>query len=525
MSSRRVLVVDDDPLIRETLGDVLHQQGFEVAGAGSAREAADQLRSFAPEVAVVDLRLPDLEGGELLRRLRREAPDTEVIVLTGHATLGSALEAIQEAAFAYLLKPADPEHLVGIVRRAMELRALREENERLTGALQARIEEVQSTQDKVLQAGRLATLGVLVSEVAHELNNPLNVILGFSDLLLENPGDQDAVTEAAQIISQSATRASATVRKLLGLARSRPSQREMVDLEALAQSAIQWREHNLQLSRIEVGLDVEPGLPLVECDRHQIHQVLTNLLLNAEQAIVEGGTIQVRLRRTPDPAVEVSVADSGPGVLPGDLERIFRPFFTTRKPDEALGLGLSICASIVGNHSGTIQARNRPEGGLEVAFTLPLESAPPAMLPEGDSAPGAHLPPGVRVLVVEDDPLGAELVSRYLARNGMEVQVARSGEEGLRNLEEAAFQAVVCDVRMPGIGGEGFHRQLVERDPDLARRVVFVTGDVLSPRAESFLRESGCRHLVKPFSPQELLEALEECLAVPRSPDAGSLEP
>lgn len=512
MSHGKVLIVDDDPMIREALGDLLTDRGFEVGGAATGQDALERVRAEAPAVAVVDLRLPDVSGTELLRRLRRAAPDTEVIVLTGHASLGSALEAIQEAAFAYLLKPADPEHLMTMVERAAERQRLRRENQELTGQLQSRVEELHETQDKALQAGRLATLGVLVSEVAHELNGPLNVILGFSDLLLENPQDPVAVAEAAQIISESATRATSTVRKLLAVARARPPRREMVDLKVLADSAISWREHNLRLSQIEVSLEVPPGLPPVECDRHQIHQVLTNLLLNAEQAIGSAGSIRMRIRRLPEDRVQVSVLDSGPGVPEDDLQRIFRPFFTTREPQEGTGLGLSICASIVGNHNGSITATNRAEGGLEVSFELPLEISARPGSSEQEAAPATHLPSGLRVLVVEDDPLGAELISRFLSRYRVEVQVARSGEEGLRHLEEGHFQAVVCDLRMPGIGGEGFYRQLQSRDPGLARRVVFVTGDVLNPRAEAFLRESGCRHLMKPFSPQDLVEALDDCL-------------
>lgn len=512
MSDGRVLIVDDDPMIREALGDLLTDRGFQVGSAATGQDALARVQVEPPEVAVVDLRLPDLSGTELLRRLRRAAPDTEVIVLTGHASLGSALEAIQEAAFAYLLKPADPEHLMTMVERAIERQRLRRENVKLANMLQSRLEELQETQEKALQAGRLATLGVLVSEVAHELNGPLNVILGFSDLLLENPQDPTAVAEAAQIISESATRATSTVRKLLAVARARPPRREMVDLRALAESAISWREHNLRLSQIDVALEVAPGLPAVECDRHQIHQVLTNLLLNAEQAIGSGGSIGVRIRQVPRDRLEISVLDSGPGVPEDDLQRIFRPFYTTREPQEGTGLGLSICASIVGNHNGAIEARLRPEGGLEVSFELPFESAVRQGSTEQEATPPTHLPSGLRVLVVEDDPLGAELISRFLARYRVEVQVARNGEEGLRHLEEGVYQAVVCDLRMPGIGGEGFYRQLQTRDAGLAKRVVFVTGDVLNPRAEAFLRESGCRHLMKPFSPQDLVEALDDCL-------------
>lgn len=208
----------------------------------------------------------------------------------------------------------------------------------------------------------------------------------------------------------------------------------------------------------------------------------------------------------------MEVLDIGPGVSEVVLPRIPRPLSTTRGPQTGAGLGSSVSASIVANHDGTVTARNRPEGGLEVSCELPFESGAAGAAGGEGAAASPRLPSGLRVLVVEDDPLGAELIARFLARYGVDVQTARDGEDGLRRLEEGRFQAVVCDLRMPGIGGEGFFRQLQARDPELAGRVVFVTGDNLNPRAETFLGQAGCRHLMKPFSPQELVDALEGCL-------------
>ncbi len=510
MSRANILLVGSN-LSEEAWERLLAARGHQVVVLDPGTAITDSLRSDPPDLVIVDGRVTAAAQAALIRDLRELSPRMEILVLEEHGE--PCLEEVGAQAFARVPRPVPPELLSMLVDRALERRRLLGQNSQLAAALQERLKEVQQTRDRALQVGRLATLGLLMADVALELNNPLNVILGFSDLVMENPDDGTAVAEAAQILSESANRAAATVRKLLALARARPPQLEQVDMRALAESAIGWREHHLQLNQIKVSLDVAPGLPPAECDRHQMHQVLINLLLNAEQAVGTQGTIEVRMRRGSGDTVEVSVADSGPGVPPEDLGRIFQPFFTTRRPQEGVGLGLASCASIVEGHNGSITARNRPQGGLEVTFVLPLEAAREAEDRGDEVASGTRLPEGLRVLVVEDDPLGGELLCRYLSRFQVEGHVSRSGEEGLREVETGGYHAVICDLRMPGIGGEGFFQRLLEKDESLARSVIFVTGDVLNPRARTFLQESGCLHLTKPFSPRELLEALDHCLS------------
>jgi len=497
---------------------LLTDRGFEVGVVADPGELSVDPESDPPDLLLISSGEWDAARAGL-NLLCRYSPGTEILVLEEPGEYCPQEDVTR--VFARIPRSVSPESLSILVERALERRCLVDQNARLTSSLRERLAEVQQTRDRALQVGRLATLGLLMADVAHELNNPLNVILGFSDLVMENPEDGPAVAEAARILSDSANRAAATVRKLLALARARPPQLERVDFRAMAQSAIGWREHHLQLHQIQARLEVDPHLPPVECDRHQVHQVLINLLLNAELAVGSRGTIDVRIRPGAGDSVLVSVADSGPGVPPEDLARIFQPFFTTRAPQDGTGLGLASCLSIVEAHNGTITARNRPQGGLEVTFQLPLEVSREAEDEAGDVATSWRPPEGLRVLVVEDDPLGGELLSRYLARFQVEVHVARSGEEGLRELEAGDYQAVVCDLRMPGIGGEGFYERLRDRDQDLSRCVIFVTGDVLNPRVRTFLEESGCPHLTKPFSPNELLDALDHCLSGPRASAAA----
>jgi len=512
MSIARILWVGCSSPEEGSVAETLSARGYKVTSVQGPEAGLRTLQAQSHDVVVAVGRGGDPALPGFLRQLATMEPRLAVILVTTDSS--APPQDVREALFAWLVDPVDPDQLEHLVERGAEVRRLLAQNARLATSLAARLEDLQQSREKALQAGRLATLGLLMADVAHELNNPLNVILGFSDLVMEAPHDGQAVAEAAQILSDSANRAAATVRKLLAIARSRPPQLEMVDMRAMAQAALDWRQHHLQLNEIRVSLEVEPDLPPVECDRHQLHQVMINLLLNAEQAIGSQGEIGIRIRGIPEDRIEVSVSDSGPGVPPEDLGRIFRPFYSTRLPEEGTGLGLASCASIIEGHNGAISARNRPEGGLEVVFFIP-KLPPHQEGPEGEeSGPDlqARLPKGLRVLVLEDDPLGGELLFRYLARVRVQAQVCKSGEEGLRALEAGTYHAVICDLRMPGIGGEGFFHRLREREPSLARCVIFVTGDVLNPKAERFLAESGCAHLIKPFSPQQLLEALITCL-------------
>ena len=194
----------------------------------------------------------------------------------------------------------------------------------------------------------------------------------------------------------------------------------------------------------------------------------------------------------------VTVADTGPGILPQHLGRIFEPFFTTKGQGKGTGLRLAICERIVEEHGGRIGVTSQP--GIGATFTVELPEGGGTMGP-APAAVEQEAPqrPAVRVLVVEDEAVVGDLLEEFLRVDGHEVDRATDGREALERVRGAAYGLIVCDVRMPDVDGPAFYRELAAIDPGLAQRVVFVTGDVMSPETRRFLAGTGLRHLEKPF--------------------------
>jgi len=228
-------------------------------------------------------------------------------------------------------------------------------------------------QAKLAHSERMATIGRLVSGVAHEVNNPLAAILGFTDLLLENPAVPPAAREDLQIILQETQRTKAIVQDLLSFARQRPVKRELVQLNSVLKQTTKLRSYDFLSHGVEVMESYDPHLPTVFGDAQQLQQVFLNLLNNAYDATEESGRrgeIHLETRQTGD-AVEVTIRDNGTGIV--DVERIFDPFYTTKQPGKGTGLGLSICYGIVRAHSGEIQCwSNADRRGSTFSVRIPV---------------------------------------------------------------------------------------------------------------------------------------------------------
>lgn len=378
-------------------------------------------------------------------------------------------------------------------------------------------------ESELAKAERLALVGQLVAEVAHELNNPLTAILGFSEALYAKAGLGPMRQNLERVVHQ-AHRCRSIVRNLLSVVRQHAPGREAVSLNELVSQAASLLHYQFQVGGIRLVTTLEPDLPPVLADRHQIQQVLMNLLTNGFQAlrVAGGGAITVRTcsegRR-----VCLAVEDDGPGVPEELIPRIFEPFVTTKPEGSGTGLGLSVSRGIVQQHGGTISVANGPEGGA--VFTLEL----PAVAAEREPAAGATSPltrsgqdmtafHGARVLVVDDEDALRWLISEVLTAEGLVVEDTSDPHRALELVAERDFDLVISDLRMPGLSGEEFYARLGEIRSDLARRVIFVTGDVASDSAHRFLSQANVPTLEKPFAIQELADRVAEFLAAHACP-------
>jgi signal transduction histidine kinase len=379
-------------------------------------------------------------------------------------------------------------------------------------------DETREIYHQLLQAEKMAALGQTISGVAHELNNPLATILSWSERLTQKTTLESSVRRGLEIIFSESERAARIVRNLLTFARKRQTTRAMVDVNQVIRETLALRAYEQRVTNITIIDALAAGLPHVFADGHQVQQVLLNLIINAEQAMLSAngrGILVVRTWHDADhESVVLEINDDGPGIPDEVQPKIFDPFFTTKDVGKGTGLGLTVAYAIVQEHGGRIRLESPPGGGASFYVEFPVSGAklsePPASRRRpvpGDGVPGAS------ILIVEDEAPLALAVSDALREAGYTVEHAGDGEQALERLRKKTFDFVICDLKMPRLDGKAFFRALTTTMPRLTRRVLFVTGDVAGTDAESFLEQSGCRWLAKPFRLADLLRAVKEGLA------------
>jgi two-component system cell cycle sensor histidine kinase/response regulator CckA len=372
---------------------------------------------------------------------------------------------------------------------------------------------------QLLQAEKMAALGQTISGVAHELNNPLATILSWAERLAQRKTLEEPVRRGLETILGESERAARIVRSLLTFARKRQTTRAMVDLNQVVRETLALRAYEQRVSNIVVIDALAAGLPQAFADGYQIQQVLLNLIINAEQAMLSTNGRGVLVVRTWHDAEEESLVleinDDGPGIADDVQPKIFDPFFTTKEVGKGTGLGLTVAYAIVQEHGGRIRLESRPGVGASFYVELPVGGArltPPAAVARSQSQRGLEAVAGASILVVEDETALAAAVTEALRDAGYTVERAADGEEALAKVKRQAFDLIVCDLKMPRLDGKTFYRALAAA-PGHPGRVIFVTGDVVDAEARSFLEESGCRWLAKPFRLGDLLKAVREGLA------------
>jgi two-component system NtrC family sensor kinase len=370
-------------------------------------------------------------------------------------------------------------------------------------------------QEQLVQSEKMSAIGQLIAGVAHDLNNPLASVVGFADYLVEEGRAPDDLKEPLEAIRQEAERAAGIVHNLLNFARKQETQRHPQDMGAILESTLALLRNELMASKLDAELHIAPELPPVEVDRTQMQQVFVNLLTNALQAMRSSGRgtrISVRADRWLD-GIAVTVSDDGPGI-PGEIrERVFEPFFTTKAEGGGTGLGLSISQGIIKEHGGRIVYQPAPDGGASFRVELPGGAGGAA-----PDEPTVREAPNLRILVVDDEPHILHYMVATLEAWGHAVEVAHDGRAALKAVNAAPFDVIITDLRMAEVGGREFYDALVRERPELARRVVFATGDTVREDVVLFLETTGRPLLRKPFTLKELRSVLALSGTSPRFP-------
>jgi len=371
--------------------------------------------------------------------------------------------------------------------------------------------ELRRQREALYQTEKLTTMGTVLAGVAHELNNPLTAVTGYANLLRQDLAGTPSATRAENI-AHAADRCASIVRNFLALARKYPPERQPVRLNDIARDAAELLAYHLRVDGIEVKLDLEEGLPVLWADPHQLHQVVVNLITNARDELRKARPPRrLTLRTRADNArgrVAVDVEDTGPGISEEIRDRIFEPFFTTKPVGQGTGLGLSLCHGIVEGHGGTLSLVSEPGAGAIFRVELPVVAPPPAT---GKNAPETTpAVTGKRILVVDDERLVLQLLGEMLGADHHTVDTVGDGTQALEVLRETSYVLILSDVRMPYLDGPGLYRALERRLPDLCRRFVLMTGDVLSAEIQTFLEQTGVPGLSKPFDRGEVRRVIQQ---------------
>ncbi len=367
------------------------------------------------------------------------------------------------------------------------------------------------------RADRQAALGQLVAGVAHELNNPLGVISGCSQLLAKRQDLDEATRQELQRIRTHSDRATRIVRDLLAYARPRPPERVAVDINQLVTSVMQTLAPELVAAVACVDLHLSPKPLLTNADVNQIELVLIHLLSNAIQAVADrpGPRWVTVVTEETVSSVRIKVADNGAGVAPEVVQRIFDPFYTTRPVGKGKGLGLTIANAIVNEHRGTLWVESSPAKGATFCVDLPpLENEPiaPANGLVQRVEPVAAQNRVRSLLVVDDEPGMVAVLEATLAGDGYRVDTAADGREALQKISSGQYDLILTDLRMPVMTGNELYEALARHRSPLAKRMIFVTGDTVSTDTRTFLESTGNHWVSKPFRLAEITDTVAAAL-------------
>lgn len=512
-----VLIMDDSPLMVEMLSSIVRSMGLRVIEAYDGQEALERLKATPPDLVLLDVNVPGADGFQICRQIRTIYRDSHVpvIFVTSDKGLDSQLQGYESGADDYITKPVVREHLIAKIHAQLRVKTL---HDRLQTA-NAKLKQAQQT---AMRSERLKAIGQLAGGVAHDFNNVLSSILGHAQVLLAKSPPAE-IEHGLRAIESIVDEGADTIRRLLFFTQPAPGGEGIgeIDIAELLEDCLnltraRWKDQaDKQGVHCHIERQLEPGLTLraVAVD---LREVFTALILNAVDAMPQGGTLTLSAQRRGDREILVEVQDTGVGIAPDVQRQIFDPFFTT-KPESGAGLGLSVAHGIVTRMRGRIEVVSKVGAGSTFRVALPLPAAPVTAVTPVPRANDRQRQPSV--LVIDDEPHIREVFSEILADQSYEVVTAADGEAGLAHLQARDFDVVITDLGIPGISGWEVARQVKKMRPDV--KVVLTSGWGNDLDSETVDRTHIDAVLPKPVS----LRALLDCVsAMVQSPAAAAAE-
>jgi PAS domain S-box-containing protein len=373
-------------------------------------------------------------------------------------------------------------------------------------------------EQQLLTSAKLASVGELAAGVAHEINNPLTGVLGYAQLLASRQDIPQDIKHDLDVICQESQRTVRIVQNLLRFARQHKPDRTLTDINELIERTLELQLYKLTTSNIKLTTKLAEGCLWVVVDYNQIQQVILNIVINAMQAITEvrhKGKITVTTG-IDNSQVRISIADNGPGIAKENITKVFDPFFTTKPVGSGSGLGLSVCHGIIAEHGGKMYIESIKGGGATFIIELPAAPEDEAVVKEKivikKKRPRRRRKVEKSILIVEDEPVICDILVRVLSEENYQVDIASSGKEALRKLKKRVHDLFIVDLKMPEMSGRQLYKIMKDKHPNAADRVVFITGDTVTPETQNFLTATGRPYLRKPFDHKELIKMVDDAL-------------
>jgi len=501
----RVLIADDEVNIRRAISFILGKE-FEVTAVESGDKAYETIQQGCDyDVVSLDLQMPGMSGIEALRAIKAHKPDVEVLIITANSDLDSAKEALKLGAYDYIDKPFKKKELRDAIRRGVERRS------RVIASEEAR-ERLEFVKAQLMQSEKFAALGQLIAGVAHELNNPLAAIMGYSELLLLSEHPSELTRDYLEKVKQSAELCKDIIQRLLSFSRKQEKKREFCQMNAIIENTLELKKHDFKKDGIQLVRDLAGRMPGTMAGISELQQVFLNMINNAHQAMKEHSRVRtLTVKSEFDHAlIRIRFEDTGPGIPKENLQKIFEPLFTTKEEGKGTGLGLSICYEIVKAHEGSIYVASEPGKGASFVIELPIveqRGQAAGMVSHPDRDWTAH-----HLLVLDKEESSRDVLTQMAKNLGHHVDVADNTLAGRQKILNGNYDVIISNLDMPELNGEQLYEFIKQVKPELASRIILVIGGIISDDIKESLEESDTPYIMKPFGTDDIQKALNKVL-------------
>jgi CheY-like chemotaxis protein len=525
-----ILLIEDEVNLRHNLTVLLEGEGYRVVSVEDGAEGICKLQEEPFDLVITDVVMPEVDGFKVMEYLRDYAPDVVAVTITAYASTESAIEALRRGAYDYLAKPFDVDLMQMVVKRALEKARRQKEFHQYMGELERQveehtrnlveakihleqsIEELRATQEQLVQTERFRALGEVTTSVAHDLGDSLAMIVGFAHVLAETAPADGQMKAQLEHIGEVARGCHEIVKGLINFPWKPATEKVQTHLNAVCEEMLAGLPYQTDLSHIIIERRLDSSLPPIMADPHQLLQAFTNIALIGCRVISRNGgegslTVETKWG---DSLIQVGFQVEVPGIMTSPSGELLNPFLSTREDPGSLDLRLAY--RMLKEHGGKVAVHSIPGEGVIYIVDLPIHEASPSIFML--SADELAFLRRRRVLVVDAVAENRILLQEVVRHLGHGADAGSSAQEALQKIAERHYDLVITDMHLPGMDGLALYQRLREQRPELADRVIFISGRLLSDEIDTFCNRVGCPLIKKPFSVVDIDMAMRQALGV-----------